>query len=1018
MALPSTSTTTPTHDLYTKWTSISDEDLTLNDFAETLSPIPDDLWVAAACVDRLLEDVVMEKSLLELGLQRTEAALDRCRKVYNSSLSSSGDDEGVPGSSSWPEECKRVAALVSYYQDEPADAQLCHIRSVFLDRLDRVEAYARILEELPEQEDVGEDVDEEWEDDPWADDKPASKKKIPPPLPLSTFLVDDLASLACFLASMEYFAAVRVVLERFETAVWPFRFVILESIPEHAPASDYRDILPGIDSVGQLEQKPVFTPHRPASDWIEQAPVREALVESRVPLSPHLDASEPLDMPSHPQPFSSEELSIWYRERVEALNSTGFVDAALSLVQHAASQGVADLDETGEELSLLSRLVYDVSQPDVERDEDWTLGRWKHLSPYDVIRAYLAQSSSETVVRDFHRLVMPYLFVLESRAERAGNPDPSLPNRLLYDYILEAPLNIVLAIFEGSKPTLPAAQRLIRDDEDMARLALACLYGNDSLDEWPTMSAIFECLPVWDSPDDGDDSDEMDTTIASLGAYVTPSTARPRCTPADLFLFFKPLPFSSLSWALDVLDVHLESGEILARWSVPAPLRWFLRSNGDIMEQRSWANRMARRAGGTEDKLSSEDDWVWLLDDMLKLVGSGDSGLRGAFCLLSQDDVTRIFFSGLVGAARFDIAKSLLQSKRVQLQPKVVEEICLSTSEELYDNASSGNYHFGDMKLAYECLDVARPSRRIDQWKDFIEATSRLCSFNLTSRPGIPISPIEIRLTKDRLSLISRVLSSNDDAYKHTQVFLDLVGMLGFRGDISAAVKALAMLADTALQAEDFERAYENSERMLSMVLSFRATNSVDDEKVQEASEVCWVACYQLGRQSEFADVSKKLILLSRALELCPADKLSDVLAVHHRLEQEDMDERQARLSNRQLGVRNVGSRKHVNASNGSATSLASRLQELRMPNLHLTSPSMPHTPDPAALAEKAFRAAANFSFSDFSSRGRTFMAEATRDRSSSRDGSRPRYDPAVEVSAQAQRVLSKGLGWLLGDEE
>lgn len=32
----------------------------------------------------------------------------------------------------------------------------------------------------------------------------------------------------------------------------------------------------------------------------------------------------------------------------------------------------------------------------------------------------------------------------------------------------------------------------------------------------------------------------------------------------------------------------------------------------------------------------------------------------------------------------------------------MIEEICLACSQEFYDNATSGNYHFGDMKLAYD----------------------------------------------------------------------------------------------------------------------------------------------------------------------------------------------------------------------------------------------------------------------------------------------------------------------------
>jgi len=52
----------------------------------------------------------------------------------------------------------------------------------------------------------------------------------------------------------------------------------------------------------------------------------------------------------------------------------------------------------------------------------------------------------------------------------------------------------------------------------------------------------------------------------------------------------------------------------------------------------------------------------------------------------------------------FSIAKALLQSSKneLSLDAEAIEDICLSCSRELYDNANSGNYKFGDMKLAYE----------------------------------------------------------------------------------------------------------------------------------------------------------------------------------------------------------------------------------------------------------------------------------------------------------------------------
>ena len=62
--------------------------------------------------------------------------------------------------------------------------------------------------------------------------------------------------------------------------------------------------------------------------------------------------------------------------------------------------------------------------------------------------------------------------------------------------MLSLPLEKAAAIFKVSNPTLAAAQRLIRDDEDVARVALACLYGSSNLDRRSTMSRIFECLPA------------------------------------------------------------------------------------------------------------------------------------------------------------------------------------------------------------------------------------------------------------------------------------------------------------------------------------------------------------------------------------------------------------------------------------------------------------------------------------------------------------------------------------------
>ena len=301
---------------------------------------------------------------------------------------------------------------------------------------------------------------------------------------------------------------------------------------------------------------------------------------------------------------------------------------------------------------------------------------------------------------------------------------------------------------------------------------------------------------------------------------------------------------------------------------------------------------------------------------------------------------------------------------------------------------------------------MPKPSDRIIKEQEFIEATSRIYSFNVTSRPGIPISPIEIRLTKDRLSLVSRVLSSNNEAYKHTEVILDLVRKLGFKGDSTAEVKTLGMISDVALQNEDFDRAYKIDKQIIDFVTDLK-DDGVDIEP--EMKEVCWVACYQLGRQPEFEDVQKRLYLLGHALQLCPPDRIVDILAAWRRVDQEDLEARAEDLSNAKPFSSRADRRGWIgrNEPGIALKTIADRLQK------HIPPSPLVHTPDAALLASKTFsHITSSFPFSVRSSsrasqRSASPASPMLNRLNLDQDDGRP--------SMQASRVFQKGIGWLIG---
>lgn len=325
----------------------------------------------------------------------------------------------------------------------------------------------------------------------------------------------------------------------------------------------------------------------------------------------------------------------------------------------------------------------------------------------------------------------------------------------------------------------------------------------------------------------------------------------------------------------------------------------------------------------------------------------------------------------------------------------------------------------------FRSLSIPSRSETVIREQEFIEATSRITSFNVETRPGVPLSPIEIRLTKDRLSLVSRVLSSNNDAYKYKEVILELVDKLGFRGAPVPHVKALAMITDTALQAEDFVQAFETSETMIDTVSQLCSSPDISQAELNDAKEVCWVSCFQLGRQAEFPDVQKKLRLLGHALEFCPADRLHEILTAWRRLEKEDIAQRiegegeegleTARRHRHGFAAATAAHRRQTRSrqpGGALAPSLASRLQNIHLPASNLVMA------DGAAIADTFSRVASKFPFSK--SRPQAHSAQSEGD-----SPGHPRGEDAgwpslgrEEVSAQASRALQRGIGWLIGADE
>jgi hypothetical protein len=307
----------------------------------------------------------------------------------------------------------------------------------------------------------------------------------------------------------------------------------------------------------------------------------------------------------------------------------------------------------------------------------------------------------------------------------------------------------------------------------------------------------------------------------------------------------------------------------------------------------------------------------------------------------------------------------------------------------------------------------------IQKERDFIEATSKICSFNVFTRPGIPITPLEIRLAKDRLDLVARILSSTDDAYKHSDVILELSWKLGFKDDLVAEVKIMSMLVEVALQHEDFLRAEMTCERMVESARRLPASYPADGvaitpEMSQEALEVAWRSCYQLGRQSEFRDTDRKLRLLGFALELCPTANTLDILAAWRRIEAEDIQERRRRSAAR-TALRPTGRRKESGMSMQDRQSGAIAAAGTLFDGLKGLSQGQ------EAATHMLNKVTANFPFSIRGARTDEHQPQVAGKRdfgSLFSSGEPSRHNVTEDVAAGARNALARGVGWLIGGDE
>ncbi|CAG7816117.1 unnamed protein product [Allacma fusca] len=250
--------------------------------------------------------------------------------------------------------------------------------------------------------------------------------------------------------------------------VSPYYLHILSSFPETTPAHNYRDFLPEVTSDGQVLLWDEIMPKE--KDWSDSFPVLSAFDGSRV-------------LPD-PETHTVEYICHWYECRVRQIESlTGLTNLSLDLSRLGVERNITKLQNLLENLETVETLVYDI------RITDMSLEKLERLSNIEKVELLMSTAKEDSYIENFRLFALPFLNYCERR-------EPGSKFTLLNQYLTKLSqddLKLTLKIFEQSKRE--ATDPIIADVCDLMKLAYNCIYACKSSKQNDNILALLGCLP-------------------------------------------------------------------------------------------------------------------------------------------------------------------------------------------------------------------------------------------------------------------------------------------------------------------------------------------------------------------------------------------------------------------------------------------------------------------------------------------------------------------------------------------
>ncbi|KAK9464405.1 Sec39 domain-containing protein [Lipomyces arxii] len=695
--------------------------------------------------------------------------------------------------------------------------------------------------------------------------------------------MDDVGArqvlLAVYLASLAQTEELRVL---FGTKAWQVSAtsnqalrVMLEFIPETVGSGSYLSLVKDV-AYGTLEQ---------AETESEIMPEEVAMLDEDIAVKIVAGLIDQNDTVEFKQSDPEQTMTDWIFARIYA------VEAAFRIVD------------------LVEEVLTDVAFKLPDAIEQWKYGVLKPVQQFatyypdtfipftlqhltrdrptaEFISFVLGHSSTKTVTRELSNVVVPYVEYVAT----LGATDPWADLFAWMVMIADTDFKLVVELIKNwTGPGSDQAGNYVRA---MLGACFACHNASsETFEAMRTVQKRASQLLTKSSPS---------SNHIAVDAHMTKFAH-----PDDAFEYPGSPIYHPSEQNIELLDQLVTASSMMSLY-VPTSL-------ASIAKLRFFAPRdvqlqfLVKIVRGTAKEYAYRDDSNW------RSLRSGARWLKNkslVLAKLSDSDIENVFLGALLDFGRIGLVREIyIDPIQGPLALQDIEKHVIKAFREHYDSASNCNVTRGSLKTASQILQLIYPSllntAELQREEVLLKATHELSKYSLTLVQGVPLSPLQIRISNDPEQIMSQLLQSNDKAYLQID---DLIGMtknllIGLdtfdESKQGIEYRVVRMGVYAALTADDFRTAYEycidrlwthaSAIAMLDPDLvwqTFYAAGryvSPNAGTSPAAGGASGQAQHQLRRH--IGNMQLQMDLLARAMDICPDKNMFEILSVWQEFE-------------------------------------------------------------------------------------------------------------------------------------